>query len=305
MLSKSIVYSTLRLDHRRLTSPSAFTLVELLVVIAIIGVLVGLLLPAVQAAREAGRRSQCVNNLKQIGLACQNHHDARRFFPDGGIDWSSPREFIGGLPRSAPNQNWGVLYQLLPYVDNAPIWENTNDVLVRGTNISSYFCPSRRGPTAISGRAMNDYVGNGGVETGTGFDWGAGRNGTIVRGGTSFTGIKEIGAKQIVDGLSKTLLLGEKRLDRRLTASRTMQCTDNEGYSAGWDWDTIRFAANPPTIDRATGVDACDLAFGSAHLGGSQFVFCDGSVRSVSYSVDTTVFQNAANRSDGSAGSLP
>jgi len=264
---------------------------------------VGLLLPAVQSAREAGRRSQCVNNLKQIGLACQNHHDARGFFPDGGIDWSSAREFIGGSPRSAPNQNWGVLYQLLPYLDNAPTWENTDDAAVRRATVSPYFCPSRRGPTVINGRALNDYAGNGGVETGGGFDWGGGRNGTIVRGGTAYTGVKQIGAKQITDGLSRTLLVGEKRLDRRLTAARVAQCSDNEGYSAGWDWDTVRFGGNPPDIDRETGVDACDLLFGSAHQGGAQFLFCDGSVRPVAYSVDRTVFQNASNRSDGAADS--
>jgi len=284
---------------------SAFTLVELLVVIAIIAVLIGLLLPAVQSAREAARRSQCLNHLKQIGLACQSHHDTRGFFPDGGLDWHSPRAFVNGGPRSAPDQNWGVFYQLLPYVEDATTWENADDAIVRRTTVSSYFCPSRRGPTVINGRALNDYAGNGGVETSTGFDWGGGRNGTVVRGGTAYTGVKQIGARHITDGLSRTLLVGEKRLDRRLTAARVPQCSDNEGYTAGWDWDAVRFGGNPPEIDRDTGVDACDLLFGSAHPGSGQFLFCDGSVRSVSYAVERMVFQNASNRADGAAGPSP
>lgn len=284
---------------------SAFTLVELLVVIAIIAVLIGLLLPAVQSAREAARRNQCLNNLKQIGIASQNHHDTRGFFPDGGLDWFSARALLDGAPRTAPNQNWGVLYQILPFIEDTTTWENPDDAAVRRTIVSAYFCPSRRSPTVINGRALNDYVGNGGVESGTGFDWGGGRNGTIVRGGTAYTGVKQIGARQITDGLSRTLLFGEKRLDRRLTAARTPQCSDNEGFSAGWDWDTIRFGGNPPEIDKDTGVDACDMLFGAAHPASGQFLFCDGSVRPVTYSVDRTVFQNASNRADGAAGSVP
>src|SRR5438270_9244900 len=86
----------------------AFTLAELLVVIAIIGVLVALLLPAVQSAREASRRSKCSNSQRQFGLAFQTHHDALGIFPDGGENWDPvawPRVMLGGAPATAPKQN--------------------------------------------------------------------------------------------------------------------------------------------------------------------------------------------------------
>jgi prepilin-type N-terminal cleavage/methylation domain-containing protein len=134
-------------------SPRGFTLVELLVVIAIIGVLVALLLPAVQAAREAARRSQCINNLKQLGIACQQHVDAYKFLPSGGWgDW-----WVGCPDQGAGERQPGSwAYQLLPFIEESArrgIGQGfkCGDVNSRaaigkmvGTPVSLFYCPSRR-----------------------------------------------------------------------------------------------------------------------------------------------------------------
>ena len=108
-------------------SQMGFTLVELLVVIAIIGILVALLLPAVQAAREAARRTQCINHLKQIGLAFQLHADTHGIYADGGqVQWNKrlPLERDGGgRPNVAPFQTWGWAYQILPFLEEEAVWE--------------------------------------------------------------------------------------------------------------------------------------------------------------------------------------
>ncbi len=126
-----------------------FTLVELLVVIAIIGVLVGLLLPAVQAAREAARRSQCVNQLRQCSLAVLILESNLRRFPTGGItpypnieDYSS-----GNDPFSADKQGLSWAFQILPFLEQGAVYGLNTTAEVQNTQISSYFCPSRRPPT--------------------------------------------------------------------------------------------------------------------------------------------------------------
>jgi prepilin-type N-terminal cleavage/methylation domain-containing protein/prepilin-type processing-associated H-X9-DG protein len=274
------------------TRRGGFTLVELLVVIAIIGVLVALLLPAVQAAREAARRSQCQNNLKQIGLGLHNHHDIYGAFPTGGRDYYSARTFSNGKPEVTNRQDWGWLYQLLPFIEQQNQWEVATDATVQAALIKTYFCPSRRPATLLGGsRGVNDYAGNGGTYTSTGYAWGDGYNGVVVRNTQPV-----VGFAQITDGTSNVVFVGEKRLDRY--AMGTYQCDDNEGYASGWDWDIIRWGNDPPQPDRR-GFDQCEVLFGGLHPGGVNFALCDGSVRHVSFTVDKTVFQRACMRDDG------
>src|SRR3954462_1002506 len=205
---------------------TGFTLVELLVVIAIIGILVAFLLPAVQAAREASRRSQCQNNLKQIGLAVQNHQDAKRVFPMGR----------NGIDQKAVS--WAFF--ILPYIEEtaiynawdskAKVFDPTNDATMR-TPIEAYACPSRRRaaadrnfdnnnlappPEAIGVATLCDYAANAGIKLMTGMtsdEHSGGVFGNYSRSvaGPIFSG-SHISARQVEDGLSKTMAIGERHL---------------------------------------------------------------------------------------------
>jgi len=283
-----------------------FTLVELLVVIAIIGILVALLLPAVQAAREAARRMQCSNNLKQIGLAMHNHHDTYKTFPSGGLGWSRPRSFTAtGVPAGAKTQNWGWAYQILPYMEQTSVWEHASDAVVASTNIKTYSCPSLRAPTKFpysqsnptGFRAMMDYVGNGGTYGGW---WGFDRSVNSMDGPLAPSGFAMRFAN-VTDGTSNTLFAGEKYLSRLHSAP---DCNDDQGYVDGWDNDTICFsrggyATNPIYPPRPNGqVGGCGLIFGSPHVS-LLCVFVDGSVHSVSFTVDQTVWVRLCAMDDG------
>lgn len=148
------------MNNKSYRASHGFTLVELLVVIAIIGVLIALLLPAVQAAREAARRTQCKNNLKQVGIATQGFVDVYKHFPTGGTknDPSFDAYFTGGKPNGPLRQCLGWAYQLLPFLEQSNVKDAAaalNDGtgaknalrVLADTPITMYNCPSRRGPT--------------------------------------------------------------------------------------------------------------------------------------------------------------
>jgi prepilin-type N-terminal cleavage/methylation domain-containing protein len=147
----SVVAFCRRGTATRASRPSAFTLVELLVVITIIGILIGLLLPAVQSVREAARRTQCRNNLKQLGLAMHNHHEAFGRFPSGGWGWL----WVGEPERgTGPDQPGGWGFNILPYVEQGALHDmgmslastaRTNAIIERvQTPVALFICPSRR-----------------------------------------------------------------------------------------------------------------------------------------------------------------
>jgi prepilin-type N-terminal cleavage/methylation domain-containing protein/prepilin-type processing-associated H-X9-DG protein len=270
----------------------AFTLVELLVVIAIIAVLIGLLLPAVQKVREAAARTQCANHLKQIGLAFHSHHDQLRCFPSGGWDWYTPPTYVGGQPVVGAGQQAGWGFQLLPYLEAANTWR-AGPVVAVATPHPIFFCPSRRTPQTVTfpdeytppltggdvTHALCDYGGSNWENTG------AVRRYTPTR------------LADITDGTSATLLVSEKRLN--LNDLGKPQPDDNEGYTAGWDEDTIRSTALPPAPDFRGGSWDRERRFGSSHPAGVNAVFADGSVRSLSFAIDPTVFSCLGNKSDG------
>jgi prepilin-type N-terminal cleavage/methylation domain-containing protein/prepilin-type processing-associated H-X9-DG protein len=279
-----------------------FTLVELLVVIAIIGVLVGLLLPAIQAARESARRSQCLNNLKQQGLALQTHHDALRRYPTG---------------RSTMNP-YGVswAFQLLPFMELNSI-HNARDPKKRvddGANatamrspVESFFCPSRRSPVADRDfdnddqptltpgvAAGGDYAANAGHDLMVGFD-GVTReplaNLNPATTGPLFT-YSLVRDRQVTDGLSTTFSIGERHL-----VEDPGDVPDNMLHY--YQGDMAFFASdNPNTVLRESREGLPENpqnpsrnVFGSEHASISHFAFLDGHVRALKHGIDLELFK--------------
>jgi prepilin-type N-terminal cleavage/methylation domain-containing protein/prepilin-type processing-associated H-X9-DG protein len=268
LLRRSFVVNCKARKRSGISRFPGFTLVELLVVIAIIGVLVALLLPAVQSAREAARRAQCANNLKQIGLAFHNFHDTYGYLPQGGRDGHqlNPAESHASAPapccRSRTRHGWNWTYWILPFMEQQTVFDLANDredpapgvnAYNPGENrvaqqlIVTYYCPSRRIPKPMgSGFYRADYAGNAGQRGTAGVRESAsvaarstGDSGVVI-----LTDLEKLRIELIRDGSSNTLMVGEKGMHIDAYNVSGEDGGDNERWNnAGWDEDIVRWGA--------------------------------------------------------------
>jgi prepilin-type processing-associated H-X9-DG protein len=286
----------------------ALTLVETLVVIAIIGALVGLLLPAVQKARAAGQRAQCLNNLRQIGIALHQYHDARQQLPPGISvqGGQSPQPYLGWTAR------------ILPYLEQAALWEATEQAFAQDRNflnvpphtpqtvaVPTFACasdPRTLSPGAKYNKAFTIYLGVEGLNQ-------------HQKNGVLFLDSRARFA-EVTDGAANTLMAGERPpsgdeilgwwyagygQDRDGSAEMLLgvneQLTQPRYFSA-CTFGPYQFG--PGRVD-----DPCSaFHFWSLHPGGGHFLFVDGSARLLSYSA-APLMPALATRSGGEAGTLP
>ena len=302
---------------------SAFTLVELLVVIAIIGILVGMLLPAVQQVREAAQRTACMNNLKQIGLGCLNYESSNKHFPQGwenlGFSWTGRI-----LPFIEQNSLFSTLE--LEEFRNWFDFQRPNEIAC-GTPLSVYQCPSLTIPLSVEtnngipNRQVCSYRGNAGSEATSD------KQSQIVPGtkwlkdqdqdGIIFA-CSEVGFGQISDGSSNTILVSECRTDNDFVKDgEKLDCWyigsptidqyncanepdrgsgDEFSEFVGTTYQTLNARTTAPTLNG----NLIELAAGSYHAsGGANFVFCDGSVHYLSNDVDLQTYRGLGSRDGG------
>jgi prepilin-type N-terminal cleavage/methylation domain-containing protein len=326
------------LNHRTTRADFGFTLVELLVVIAIIGILIALLLPAVQAAREAARRTQCANNFKQVGVGLHNYHSAKKKFPAGVDLW-----WTGGCPTWPPAPSglsqyygWGWGTYVLPFLEGNTTYSGinfrTNDHAAVGAReaagalISTFVCPSdensgawviccsgwNNGPGSNDDFRMTNIAG-----VADSREMGCQGNKLAVRNDSNgvLFNIKSIRTKDVTDGTSSTLMLGE------VTGARgTGQGASSGPAYYGYFWvahdvqDMAQGINGPLTMPggRNINLDPIDgdggssfqelfseIGFSSWHRGGGHFTFVDGSVHFLGDNTDQKVLEALATRAGG------
>jgi prepilin-type N-terminal cleavage/methylation domain-containing protein len=306
-----------------------FTLVELLVVITIIGILIALLLPAVQAAREAARRLQCQNHIKQLALGCLTHENTARQFPTGGWGYAWTGDADRGTDWQQPG---GWLYNILPFIEQQPLYDlgSGMDAATKktahkqrlATPVSYFYCPTRR-PVAtypwtiwhqwrnsdnVTVVGRNDYAANSG-DNHMNADYGPqdGPASMAVVSSPRFfadynaseTGVIFYGSTikmaDVTDGTSNTYLLGEKYADPDYYTTGEDN-GDNEAALSGDNEDITRWTDVAPLPD--TPGYAPRGIFGSAHATGFSMAFCDGSVQQMNYTIDPTIHKYLGNRGD-------
>jgi len=315
---------------RRGPRTRGFTLIELLVVIAIIAVLIALLLPAVQQAREAARRSQCKNNLKQIGIAVQSYHDTHNCFPPGGIT-------AGACCSTLSNTTWTIA--ILPYMDQANLYnmynqnrtnEDASNQAVREKTVPTYLCPSDVFsvglviPDSGPGNSAGLRYAAGSYRTVSGMtdhnpatlywdsDDGAGLKNQNLRGmmhATGSKGLKTESFKNVTDGTSNTILVGEYATATK-PERRTFWAYTYTSYNESTvcpicgnktlipDYNKCGSIPNPAapagSVADTDNFNPCKRAWGSMHVGGLHFVLGDGSVRFISNNINMNVLGSLA-----------
>jgi len=320
------------MNKLKLKRRHGFTLIELLVVIAIIAILIALLLPAVQQAREAARRSTCKNNLKQLGLALHNYHDAHRAFPPSRLDPKVEIEDNAGNDSSY--HSWTTM--ILPYIDQGNIYNNMNynsawSALVNRPMVSRqipvFACPStpgdnRKDPHWVVGAAAGDYGSVNEVKKKVYTDvLGLADPGSNARAGALAKYLPNK-LRDVTDGSSNTIMLAEAAGQPNVyVASGPMtpelfarysddKITDLGGTYApadgtGWADPDCGFSINGATNDGLDKygprmINAINVSEAySFHTGGAHFAFADGSVHFLSENIDTRTFVNLCTRAGG------
>ncbi|NLY02813.1 MAG: DUF1559 domain-containing protein [Rhodopirellula sp.] len=296
---------------------NAFTLVELLVVIAIIGILIAMLLPAVQAAREAARRMSCTNNLKQIGLALHNYHDTHCTLPTGWLGFDP----TSGLPDFVGDTGWAWSTRILPFLEQQPLYEGidmnvpvaaTANARARVAVVSSFICPSdvgkdlfelkdaideeTEGPNTITTLAKSNYPGVFGTqdmhavcETGE-----PGYNG--CQGNGMFYLNRNVGFRDITDGLSNTFMVGERW-------SKWIQSTWTGVVRGGWHAPArvVAVASDEFPPNSEANVEQQTHNFSSFHPAGANFLLCDGHVKMIGETIDVQTYMALCTRGAGEA----
>jgi prepilin-type N-terminal cleavage/methylation domain-containing protein/prepilin-type processing-associated H-X9-DG protein len=290
----------------RASERRGFTFIEVLAVIGIVGILIAMLLPAVQSVREAARRMQCLNNLMQVVTALQHYQNVHEVLPSGVVNDRGP---IANLPRG---YHHGWLIPLLPYLERGNLARRFNNrvglyasanLTVRSVSVALFLCPSDGGPyRRADGVALNNYAAcHNDVEA----PIGAKDNGAFFLN-------SRVGYEDIPDGTSHTIFVGEKKryaLDFGW-ASGTRATLRNAGISP--NAPDLLYGKGPivtwqdeddvyPGVPAHPDPDNPNLVggFSSHHPGGSNFAFGDGSVRFMSQSIGIIVLRRLANRADG------